>query len=77
MKSTDPKLVEKLPDEKKKSILEHQFAFITFKNFSSASRVVNEYPYFKLNDEKYNSEVKNLATTIEKMTLVESTYYKL
>ena len=74
MKSTDPKLVEKLPDEKKKSILEHQFAFITFKTFSSASKVVNEYPYFKLNDEKYNSEIKDLATQIEKINLVDSTY---
>ena len=73
MKSTDPKLVEKLPDEKKKSILEHQFAFITFKDFSSASRVVNEYPYFKLNDTKYNSEIQSLATSIEKMNLVENT----
>jgi RNA recognition motif-containing protein len=65
MKSTDPNLVEKLPDEKKKSILEHQFAFITFKDFNSASRVVNEFPYLKLNDNDYNTEIKNLVRVIE------------
>ena len=71
MRSTDPKLVEKLPDEKKRSILEHQFAFITFRDFAAASKVVNEHPYLRLNDNKYNNEIGTLATTIEKMGLFE------
>lgn len=74
MRSTDPKLVEKLPDEKKKSILEHQFAFITFKDFSSASNVVNHHPYLRFNDNKYNTEIKNLASTFEKMNLFDNRY---
>jgi hypothetical protein len=72
MKSTDPKLVEKLPDEKKKSILEHQFAFITFKEFNSASRVVNEFPYLKMNDNNYNTEIRNLVSVIENSGLFEN-----
>jgi polyadenylate-binding protein len=73
MKSTDPMLVEKLPDEKRKSILEHQFAFITFKDFNAASNVVNQFPYFKLNDNKFNTELTNLSELIEHKALFDKT----
>lgn len=73
MKSTDPNLVEKLPEEKRKSILEHQFAFITFKDFSAAGRVVNEFPYLKPGDNAYNQDITSIADITVKSGLFDNT----
>lgn len=51
---------DKLPEEKKKEILSHKFAFICFKNPESAIKAVNELPFFKLADNKYNDNIKSL-----------------
>ena len=75
MKSIDSKLVEKLSEGKKKSILEHQFAFITFKDFNSASKVVDQHPYLRLNDENYNSQIRSLANTIEKNGFFDNRFF--
>ena len=75
MRSPDPQFLEKLPDEKRQSILQHQFAFITFKDFESASRVVNEFSYLTLNDKKYNDEIIILVENIKKLDMIEIKYY--
>ena len=59
-------LDSKLPTEKKDQILSHKYAFICYKNFDSAMRAVNEVPYFKLNNNNYNDEVKTLVEVLKK-----------
>jgi hypothetical protein len=71
VKESDQKLLEKLPEEKRKYILEHQFAFITFKDPNSAGRVVNEVPYLKQNNKSHNEELRRIVETIKKSTPIE------
>ena len=61
VKEPDSKGLDKLPEEKRASILAHKYAFVCFKNFDSAMRAVNEVPYYKLNDKAYNAEVDRLV----------------
>ena len=60
-----------MPENKKRSILEHQFAFITFKDPKSASRVVNEFTYLRLNDKKYNEDLAKIIEAIKSSNLIE------
>ena len=71
VKPTDPAQIEALPEDKKKSILEHQFAIITFRDPKSAARVVNEIPYTRLNDRKYNDELKSLIEGLRGYNIIE------
>ena len=71
VKSIDPKQLDVLPERKKKEILEHQFAFITFKDPKSASRVVNEYPFLKLSDKKYNDEIAKIVESLRTLNVTE------
>lgn len=62
----DPKALEKLPEDKRAGILEHKYAFICFKDFDAAKRVVNEVPFYKLNDKAYNAKVDELVAILKK-----------
>lgn len=63
--------LQKLSIEKRNFILNHQFAFVTFKDFKDADRVVNEFPYLKLNNKKYNEEIFCLNQQIIETNLIE------
>jgi len=67
----DPKALEKLPEEKRAGILAHKYAFICFKDFDAAKRVVNEVPFYKLNDKAYNSKVDELVALLKKSGVEE------
>lgn len=71
LKNPDVKTLSNLPENKRNSILAHQFAFVTFKNFESATRVVNEFPYQSLTDQRYNEELNKLVEKIKAGSLVE------
>ncbi len=60
-KEFDPKM----PEDKKKEILSHQYAFICFKDAGSARKALNEAPFFKLQDTQYNTNLKNLAEKVK------------
>jgi polyadenylate-binding protein len=61
----DSKTLDKLPEEKRASILAHKYAFICFKNFDSAMKAVSEVPYYKLNDKAYNAEVDRVVGLVK------------
>ena len=63
--------LQKLPIEKRNFILNHQFAFVTFKDCKDADRVINEFPYLKLNNKKYNDEIFSLNQKISETKLIE------
>ena len=69
VKEVDEKNLEKLPEEKRKDISEHKFAFITFKNPESASKLVNEQPYLKINDKNYNTELVSIVEVLKQTEL--------
>jgi RNA recognition motif-containing protein len=71
MKNPDGKSLSNLPETKRNTILNHQFAFVTFKNFDSATRAVNEFPYLSITDKKYNEELNKLVERIRSNSLVE------
>jgi len=71
VKQTDPKLLEVLPENKRKVILDHQFAFITFKEPKAAMRVVDEFPYLKLKNKEYNNELLRVVEILRKAGVVE------
>jgi len=68
IKAPEQSQIDKLPEEKRKEILDHQFAFITFKEFSSAARVVNEVQYLKQKDKNYNNELISIVELTKKKT---------
>jgi len=69
IKAPEQSQIDKLPEEKRKEILDHQFAFITFKEFSSAARVVNEVQYLKQKDKNYNNELISIVELTKKQEL--------
>ena len=71
MKQPEEKNLNYLPSEKKEFVMNHQFAFITFKEFASADLAVNEVPYLKIRDEDYNKEIEVVAEEVKKHTNVE------
>lgn len=62
--------LEVLPEQKRHEILTHKFAFVCYKDPKSAMRAVNEVPYYKIEDNKYNSELETLVSNLRKHSLV-------
>ena len=71
VKESDQKLLEKLTEEKRRHILEHQFAFITFKDPKSAAKVVNEFPYLKQNSKTFNENLNKIVEISRKSSEIE------
>lgn len=65
VKSPDEKSLRNLPDDKKTKIMNHLFAFITFKDFNSAEKAVSEAPFLKLSDPNYNKKILNLSEILK------------
>jgi hypothetical protein len=74
VKQPEEKMLSKLPEGKKRSILDHQFAFISFKDYDSAERAVLEIPYLKINDSKYNEILFSLIEPIKVSCNIEEKY---
>lgn len=70
VKEPDGSNLEVLPEQKRNEILTHKFAFVCYKDPKSAMRAVNEVPYYKIEDNKYNSELETLVSNLRKHSLV-------
>jgi RNA recognition motif-containing protein len=71
VKEPDARNLEKLPEEKRKNILAHKYAFICFKNFDSAKNAVNVESYYKLNNKEYNEKLQKLVDLAKKNSVEE------
>jgi RNA recognition motif-containing protein len=71
IREPDAKSLEKLPEEKRKHILAHKYAFICFKNFDSAKAAVNVEPFYKLNNKEFNSKMEKLVELGKKQGIEE------
>lgn len=72
----DPKNLAELPEEKKKQIVSHKFAFVCFKDFEPANKAVNQVPYYKVHDKAYNAEVDKLVEVLRKNSVEEEHLHK-
>ena len=71
------KLKKELPEEKRKHILEHKYAFVCFKSLDGpAKKAVAKVPYLKLEDEKYNQKIEEISKKVNEAGVGEDDMYK-
>ncbi len=78
VKSPDPERLNKaLPEQKKKNILEHKYAFVCYKSLDGpAENAVAKVPYLKLSDDSYNKKMEEYADILRKQNVTEENVYK-
>ena len=73
----EDKLKKELPEEKRKHILEHKYAFVCFKSLDGpAKKAVAKVPYLKLEDEEYNKKIEQIGKTVNENGVDEDNMYK-
>ena len=71
------KLKKELPEEKRKYILEHKYAFVCFKSLDGpAKKAVAKVPYLKLEDEEYNKKIEAIGKKVNEAGVGEDDMYK-
>ena len=71
------KLKKELPEEKKKHILEHKYAFVCFKSLDGpAKKAVAKVPFLKLKDEEYNKKIEEIGKKVNESGVGEDDIYK-
>lgn len=68
--------LDKLPEEKRTFILNHQYAFICYKEFDPAKNVVDKVSYLKLTDQEYNKKLESLVDILKKTGLDKEHWYR-
>lgn len=63
------------PERKKDEIKKYKYAFICYKNFADAERVVNTVPYLSLFDEKHNEEIRIIVNILKDKQIAEKYYF--
>jgi RNA recognition motif-containing protein len=67
LKSPEENTLANLPSVKKTNIMNYLFAFITFKDFNSAEKAVNEASFIKPLDPNFNKEFFNLSEIVKEL----------
>ena len=71
------KLKKELPEEKKKHILEHKYAFVCFKSLDGpAKKAVAKVPFLKLKEEEYNKKIEEIGKKVNESGVGEDDMYK-
>ncbi len=71
------KLKTNLPEEKKRQILNHKYAFVCYKSLDGpAEKVVSKVPYLKLLDDMYNKKVEEIAKKVNSCGVKEADIFK-
>ena len=71
------KLKKELPDDKKRHILNHKYAFVCFKSLDGpAKKAVARVPYLKILDEGYNKKIDQIAKKANEEGVAEEHMYK-
>ena len=69
------KLKKELPEEKKKHILEHKYAFVCFKSLDGpAKKAVAKVPFLKLKDEEYNKKIEEIGKKVNESGVGEDKF---
>ena len=71
------KLKKELPEEKKRHILNHKYAFVCFKSLDGpAKKAVARVPYLKILDEPYNKKIDEIGKKVKDAGVSEDNMYK-
>ena len=71
------KLKKELPEDKKKHILNHKYAFVCFKSLDGpAKKAVARVPYLKILDTAYNKKIDEIAKKASDAKVDENNIYK-
>ena len=71
------KLKKELPEEKRRHILNHKYAFVCFKSLDGpAKKAVARVPYLKLIDADYNKKIDDIAKAAKENGVGEDDMYK-
>jgi len=71
------KLKKELPEEKRKQILNHKYAFVCFKSLDGpAKKAVAQVPYLKLSEPEYNKKIDEIAQKANKEGVNEDNMFK-
>ena len=71
------KLKAELPEEKKRHILNHKYAFVCFKSLDGpAKKAVARVPYLKILDSEYNKKIDDIAKKAKEAGVKEDNMYK-
>ena len=71
------KLKKELPDEKRRHILNHKYAFVCFKSLDGpAKKAVARVPYLKILDDNYNKKIDQIAQKAKDNGVSEDDMYK-
>ena len=71
------KLKKELPEDKKKQILSHKYAFVCFKELDGpAKNAVAKVPYLKISDQEYNKKIEKLSEEATKEGVKDEDKYK-
>jgi polyadenylate-binding protein len=71
------RLNKDLPEEKKKNILSHKYAFVCFKSLDGPAKLaVARVPYLKIADDEYNKKIDEIAKKAKENGVDENDMYK-
>ena len=71
------KLKKELPEEKRRHILNHKYAFVCFKSLDGpAKKAVARVPYLKILDDTYNKKIEEIAQKAKENGISEDNMYK-
>ena len=71
------KLKKELPEDKRRHILNHKYAFVCFKSLDGpAKKAVARVPYLKILDENYNKKIDTIAKKAKENGVSEDNMYK-
>ena len=71
------KLKKELPEDKKRHILDHKYAFVCFKSLDGpAKKAVARVPYLKILDITYNKKIDEIAEKAKEAGVKEDDMYK-
>ena len=71
------KLKKELPEEKKRHILNHKYAFVCFKSLDGpAKKAVAKVPYLKIMDDGYNKKIEEISKKVIESGISEDNMYK-
>ena len=71
------KLKKELPEEKRRHILNHKYAFVCFKSLDGpAKKAVSRVPYLKTIDADYNKKIDEIAKVAQENGVKEEDMYK-
>ena len=77
VKRVEEDKLKKLPEKKRRQILNHKYAFICYKHLDGpAQKAIAKVPYLKILDEKYNKKIEEIGKIVNNAGIKDDDKYK-